>query len=764
MKDRYEAIVIGTGFGGSVAACRLAQAGVQVGVFERGRRYTPATFPRGAKSAIGGWVWQSGGGLFDIRIFNEMTAVSAAGYGGGSLVYANVQMRPPQDAFSSGWPPGYSRQALDDYYNLVAYMLEIQPITAAPAPPPKTGLMRNAAASGGRAQQFFNPNLAVHFGAPGENRFGVHREGCTFCGDCVIGCQNRAKNTLDLNYLKVAEDRGADVNTECEIIKIEELRDRHHGYKVTVRDHAHDREMASEAARVFVCAGSINSTELLLRCRDEHRTLPRLSAMLGHRYTGNGDFIAFAFDTVPSFEPSNGPTITSAVVYERRGELPTWFVLEDGGYPKELAALVKMLHPKAALMEGVDKVRLLEQMREAIKSGGAGFVAGNGEDAGASHGTAAFLVMGRDRANGVIRLNSPAPGIFIDWNVDSNLSLYDTETELCADFARSLKGRLELNPLWKTLRVPVSVHNLGGCPMGSVEGEGVVDAFGEVFEYPGLYVLDGSILPGATGANPSHTIAAVAERNIEAAIRKIRDDPQWRAPEFESALRNPVREPLDDAIVPEGGTALPTTAPIVLSFTETLSGFVSFGEAPDYSVAEQKGHQAGTGASTTLTITTPSFASFLIDKRLTASARGVVKVAGITGAQGAEVRNGVFNLFVADRDGDYYRRRMLYHLPFRGADGKMYLLDGFKDVRNHGGFDLWRATTTLYTTIRSAEGDVVARGIIRISLPAFLKQLTTFRVAGTRNLLRKSTALARFFGRFTGTLVDVFVRPMVPGA
>ena len=763
MKAQYEAIVIGTGFGGAVAACRLAQAGMQVGVFERGRRYVPATFPRGAKGAIGGWVWQSGRGLFDIRILNEMTAIAAAGFGGGSLVYANVQMRPPPQAFETGWPPGYSREALADYYDLVAYMLDIKPITAAPAPPPKTNLIKNAAAAGGRAQQFFNPNLAIHFGAPGENRFGAHQEGCNFCGECVIGCQSRAKNTLDLNYLKLAEDRGADINTECEVIKIERLET---GYKVHVKDHAHDIEAASETRQVFVCAGSINSTELLLRCRDQHRSLPKLSAMLGHRYTGNGDFIAFAFDTAPAFEPCNGPTITSAVLYDRRNEQPAWFVLEDGGYPKELSALVHLLHPKSAFFEDVDKVLMLEQARQVLKTGLAENTGGNNEIHGAPDCTAAFLVMGRDRANGVIRLNAPAPGIFIDWNVESNRALYDTETELCADFAKSLKGHLELNPLWKILRVPVSVHNLGGCPMAAVEGEGVVDPFGEVFEYPGLYVLDGSILPGATGANPSHTIAAVAERNIEAAIRKIRNHPQWRAPEMDSALRNRVHEPLDQAVVPAEGTALPITPPLALSFTETLSGFVSSDNALNYEDAERAGREAGTSAAMTLTITTPAFDSFLIDKHHTAVANGIVKVAGLTGRQGAEVRNGVFNLFVAGRGGDCYRRRMLYHLPFRGADGKTYVLDGFKDIRDHGGFDVWRATTTLYTSVRAAEGqgEVVARGIIRISLPGFLKQLTTFNLTGTNNPWVKTTAMVRFFGLFVGTLVDVFVRPLMPGA
>lgn len=762
MKDRYQAIVIGTGFGGAVAACRLAQAGIGVGVFERGHRYPPAAFPRGLKDAPDGWVWQLGRGLFDIRILSEMTAVSAAGYGGGSLVYANVQMRPPREVFASGWPHGYSLEALADYYDLVAYMLDIKPITDASAMPPKTIRMKEAAAACGRAQQLFHPNLAINFGATGKNRFGAQQQGCNFCGECIIGCPSGAKNSLDLNYLKAAEERGADINTDCEVIKIEPLTEGG-GYRVIVRDHQHDIQAACEGRHVFVCAGSINSTELLLRCRDEYKTLDKLNPLLGHRYSGNGDFLAFAFDTASAFEPSNGPTITSAVLYDRRSDQPAWFVLEDGGYPRELSALVDLLHPKAGFLEEVDRVGLLERARAALADRTAS-AAVDGERFGAPERTGVFLLMGRDRANGVMRLNSPAPGICIEWDVASNLPLYDIEAELSADFAKSLGGRLAVNPLWKMMRVPVSVHNLGGCPMGMVEGEGVVDAFGEVFEYPGLYVLDGSILPAATGANPSHTIAAVAERNVEAAIRKIRNLPGWRAPEMDAALQHRAREPLDEVVVPQGGTALPSTPPVVLSFTETLRGFFSFGTAQDYETAERDGREACTSAAITLTITTPALDSFLIDKRHTASAQGIVKVAGLTGSEGAAVRNGVFNLFVAGRDGDCYRRRMLYHLPFRGADGKDYVLDGFKDIRDHGGFDVWSATTTLYTSVRAADGTVAARGIIRTLLPDFLKQLATFRISGTDSVWVKTTGMARFFRLFLGTLYDVFARPSMPGA
>jgi cholesterol oxidase len=192
-KDAYGAIVVGSGFGGAVAACRLAQAGVDVAILERGRRFTFGTFPRVEGAGVDSMLWQRGG-AYDVRPLNDVLVVQAAGYGGGSLIYANVQMRPPVAAFHEGWPRAYSRTALDPY-DLVAHMLDIRPVEKDPATgelPHKTRLMEEAASRLGRRAQFFRPNLAVRFDGAGEapspNRFGALQSGCIHCGECDIGC------------------------------------------------------------------------------------------------------------------------------------------------------------------------------------------------------------------------------------------------------------------------------------------------------------------------------------------------------------------------------------------------------------------------------------------------------------------------------------------------------------------------------------------------------------------------------------------------
>lgn len=553
IRPSYDAIVIGTGFGGAVAACRLAQAGLSVLVLERGRRYDINPFPRNWNNPFDGWLWSSERGLFDVKLCQEMTVVQAAGFGGGSLIYANVQMRAPTAVFDHGWPRGYNRAALDPYYDLVAYMLDINPVPKS-SMPTKSRLMEVAARSLGRSDQFCFPNIAVDFGAPGiehPNKFGVTQRGCTSCGECCIGCNFHAKNTLDLNYLAIAGSKGADIATSCEVFKIEPLAT---GYKVSFKDHANNEQETEISARYcFVCAGAINSTELLLRCRDLHGTLTKLSPRLGDNYSGNGDFLAFAFNTREPFDPSEGPTITTGVVYDRTDDgFRNWFIFEEGGYPKEIGTLLQLLNPHFGLFRTVEilaKDGLLNAFRAlGGKVGAADRITDN---------TAIFLMMGRDLADGEIRLHPRTSELNIKWKVRPNMDLYEAERRLTTDFATAMGGNVAMNPLWRLFRIPATVHSLGGCLMADTREAGVTDANGEVYEYPGLFVLDGAILPSATGVNPAHTIAAVAERNIEVAIRRFTGNQKWRAPE--AAVAKPIIDPLGSVTIPSGGT-LPTDA------------------------------------------------------------------------------------------------------------------------------------------------------------------------------------------------------------
>jgi cholesterol oxidase len=158
--------------------------------------------------------------------------------------------------------------------------------------------------------------------------------------------------------------------------------------------------------------------------------------------------------------------------------------------------------------------------------------------------------MGRDHADGRILLHPLTYGLEIEWNLQSNEPLYDAEQRFAKVFAQTAGGEAAFNPFWQHLHLPVSVHNLGGCPLGDSPAQGVANPDGEVFNYPNLFVLDGAAIPVAIGANPSHTIAAVAERNIQIAIRRFTGDAAWRAPETADA--KPIDDPMP--IVPPGGS------------------------------------------------------------------------------------------------------------------------------------------------------------------------------------------------------------------
>lgn len=765
--EQFDAVVIGSGFGGAVTACRLTQAGLRVLILERGRRYPRGSFPRGVDQTHQ-WIFsERERGLLEMKpLLTEMLALQVAGYGGGSLLYNNVQLRPPEKLFHSGWPAGLSRRELDPYFDLVGYMLDITPLREEQplGLPPRTRQFRRAAHALEREGQFFLPNLAVNFAQPGalhKNKFGVEQAGCTHCGECIVGCNLHAKNTLDLNYLAVAEQGGAQVRTSCQAHLIEPDAG---GYRVTYRDLAeHGQLRVIKAPRVFLCAGAVNSTELLLRCRDQHGTLRNLSPRLGHGYSANGDFLAFIYHTKKPMSPQRGPGITSALVYDRdrsgAAKENTWFLLEDGGAPQELVSRGQALDPRQSLL------KTGRALWDDVLRGLGASIAEPPPDASTEH-SVALLLMGHDHANGQLLLDGVGGAplhLRLRWDLQPNLPLYSAQSRIAKDIANALGGELVYNPTWQKLHQPITIHNLGGCAMADSPEAGVVDPHGEVFGHPGLFVLDGSIIPRAIGANPSHTIAAVAERSIESIIRRITGHPGWQAPERRLATR--IEEPFDKIHIPVGGTAEPEHLMSGLTFQETMSGFLkpAWTPADDYSGAAKAGAETHEKLEFTLTITAPDADGFLSDLDHTAIATGTVHAAGFTGPEGAPVSAGVFNLFV--ETGDAAARRMLYALPFYGLDGQPYLLDGFKDIRDHGSFDVWAANTTLYTVIReghSRKGAVRATGVMRIDPVHALRMAATIRVTGDARAVERARVLEQFGQSYFGTLWKVYIQPRLP--
>jgi cholesterol oxidase len=399
----FDAIVVGSGFGGAVAVARLAQAGLRVVILERGRRWPWGSFPRDSSDLKARWLWQVGGGLFDIRWLDRMLSVQGAGWGGGSLIYANVFARPSDETFRPHWPRNYSRASLDRYFDLAAHMLEVGPIQPNPITgevPVRTRAMEDLVDRMDWAAGTVRPNLAVRFAAEPyvqqPNRDGVLQYGCTFVGECVLGCNQGAKNSLDYNYLAVAERAGAAALTESEVVRIEPCDG---GYAVGYRDHGEGGTLRVLSGRLlFLAAGAVGTTELLLRSRDVDKTLPDLSQRLGEGFSGNGDYLSLIKRTRTPLDPEKGPAITttSVVDFDEAGG-QVWFQVQDGAYPAVFHRLVASLNPAQGVRERLVRPRPTRP-GDATKRG-------VGRRSQRSRSVMALLLMGRDTSQGKLVLD-----------------------------------------------------------------------------------------------------------------------------------------------------------------------------------------------------------------------------------------------------------------------------------------------------------------------------------------------------------------------
>ncbi|NYI02533.1 GMC family oxidoreductase [Cupriavidus plantarum] len=519
----YDAIVIGSGFGGAVSACRLAQAGRKVLVLERGREWTPGTYPRGVDAP---WLWDQAyphrfNGWADLRTFRDVWVIAGAGVGGGSLIYANVSVEAKPEVFLRGWPPEITYEVLQPYYEEVGRMLDVQTVPAGQESA-RERLMREAAERCGWGDRFRKLPLAVSFSPNWSpnlpdaradrhsvafvNAHGKMQGTCVHCGNCDIGCQVSAKNTLDLNYLAVARTYGAEIWPLHLVHKLEPLGKgwRVHFERLETGTHARIPGSVTGTS-VLLAAGSIGSTELLLRCRDEHRTLRGLSPRLGFGWAHNGDFVTPAFYPDRRVSPSHGVTISCVIdLLDRAGPGFQSLFVEDGGIP-DLAH--NFIHDRIR-RSSPGKLRRFWRELGAIVS-----------DGDPLETMMPWFGQALEPGDGQLLLRRKwyAPwrrALNLSWSYRGSAPVIESMIAAHRMLSEATGGRVHVPPTWTVLRNLVTPHPLGGCNMGASPADGVVDGRGRVFGYDGLYVMDGAIVPRALGLNPSRTIAALAERNV----------------------------------------------------------------------------------------------------------------------------------------------------------------------------------------------------------------------------------------------------------
>jgi cholesterol oxidase len=559
MPRPFDAIVVGSGFGGAVAACRLAEANFRVLVLERGRRWFPGAYPRDLRDR---WIYnatcpQHLNGWLEFHIFRNMIVATGAAVGGGSLVYANVSEMPPDQRFAEGWPLGFNwPEELEAHYAEVGRMLNVQRIPDNQHTR-RYNLMVEAAKAIGGQREVEKMRLAVRFdpnwsydlpedvrhtvGAATyveDNGFGRRQGTCIHAGMCDVGCPTQAKNTLDLNYLARAEDLGTEIR-ELHIVRAVEPAET--GYRIWYdKIKPRSRELVEghvEAGIVILAAGSLGSTALLLRARGYQRTLPKLSSRLGRDWSANGNFLTPGIYNVDApdegrvkrrISPTYGPTITSRISYLDGKNGPERYTVEEGGIPPLLRGYLDERLPlhRAIKARNWRTKLLLAQLRRHI-----------GEVDELTH-VMPWFANGVDGADGRLYLGTRwlkpwQKRLKMKWQVRKSEKVINRIIQRHKELCEATGGRISVPLMWRRpFRDLVTPHPLGGCNMGSSPDDGVVDHTGEVFGYPGLYVLDGSIIPESIGINPSRTIAALAERNIGMLIEKLggKREPDRRVP------------------------------------------------------------------------------------------------------------------------------------------------------------------------------------------------------------------------------------------
>ncbi len=512
MSDRYDAVIIGSGFGGSINALRLTQAGRSVLVLERGRRWAPKDFPRDVED-VDELLWRypdraGSRGLYELRLFSGVASITASGVGGGSLIYASIHYRPKAKIFEDPrWPAPFNLESLDPYYNKVSEELGVEPVPAELALR-KRDAFHEAASNMGR-ESFDTPQAVSWnrvFGA------GTSRETCRGCAECEFGCRYGAKNTLDFTYLAKAEALGCEVSSGRMVTHI--APERGGGWAVHYRNTETGEAQVVVGRKVIVAAGTIGSNELLLRSRDLAKSLPKLPRRLGRGYSANGDFLGNIQNAARELEPWVGPDVTS-VMWHHDGSgpglvlatptfnEPVMQVLASLGQPPP-KKLVQMLSP--SLYRALPKLLPFALRKGLISEPLKISMPGAGP---AGRMTTVFAI-GQDNAGGRLLMRRGELDLVWDYERE-NRELVTRQREAMQALAKQYGGSYGNLATWDLFERPLTVHNLGGCALSTNADEGVVGIDGQVHGHPGLYVADGAVIPTSIGSHPVMTISAVAE-------------------------------------------------------------------------------------------------------------------------------------------------------------------------------------------------------------------------------------------------------------
>lgn len=450
---KYDFIIVGSGFGGAVAACRLAQAGQRILVLERGRRWDENTYPSVTNKD---WIYdikepERQSGWMDIRWFSDMAVVQGAGVGGGSLIYANVSVPPPDTTFKTGWPDGIDAEELDQFVEEVGRMLEVSEIPENQRTR-RWGFVERGARELGHSERFRSLPLAVQFdpdynpdslmdphderhAVSRENNAGVKQKTCIHLGECDMGCKVKAKNTLDLNYLALAAEKGTEIRPLHLVSHVERSGA---GWRVHYDEIAEGKRRTDsiEAKHVVLAAGSLGSTEIMLRSQ-----LADVSARLGYGWSANGDFLTPAISDEDA-NPTFGPTISACIDHTDGAVYGEHIFIQDGGMPNLLRTAVGNWHSRLPKRWQRRTQCLMDRV----------------SDSQPLNCIMPWFAQGIDASDGRLHLRRRFFGMLghrrlkLDWDITHSESTINAIVKAHKELARATGGKPLVSPTWTLLR------------------------------------------------------------------------------------------------------------------------------------------------------------------------------------------------------------------------------------------------------------------------------------------------------------------------
>jgi cholesterol oxidase len=535
MQAVYDFVIVGSGFGGSVSAMRLTEKGYSVLVLERGKRFTDEDFPE-SNWNIFKFLWLPAlrcFGFFEMTFLNGLLALHGSGVGGGSLTYANVLMEPDERLFQAG---GWTHLAewktvLEPHYRTARHMLGVSTNPHLWYPDQK---LKEIAEELGYGESFQATDVGVFFGEQGQegqnvpdpyfDGRGPERAGCKQCGGCMVGCRYNAKNTLLKNYLYFAEKQGAEVLPE---VKVHEVRPLTEGQPDSARYELEYRSSTGwlrgsvsrvRARNIIFAAGALGTAELLLHCRDESKTLPKISTRLGDQVRTNSENILGVTTRDKEVDFSEGIAITS--IFQADDVTRVEPVRYSDG-----SSFIRMM--TAPLIDGGSNIlaRIGKTLWQIVKRP-IDFLYARFFSRWARY-TTILLVMQVEENLTHMRLGRNLFTLFRkgvvlqpdeDHPIPAQIPIANQVTRSLAEKMNGIPQAAFTDSLFS---FPTTAHFMGGVPFGADEKDGVIDLDCQVYNYPGLYVVDGSIMPGNPGVNPSLTITALAEYAMSRIEKKV---------------------------------------------------------------------------------------------------------------------------------------------------------------------------------------------------------------------------------------------------